>query len=84
MRGVENDRRLVRILAVAGAKLGPYQSGRLAAWRVNFKLSGNVTSATYKSRFHGGEATETFLFVESKGSERLAGYNLSSDAFLPK
>lgn len=76
--------KMMRLLRAAKTKLGPFETGKLGGWRVNYTPSGKVTSATYASSFRDGQASENFVFIEVDGAKRLAGYTINSDAFFPE
>jgi hypothetical protein len=82
MRSPGNAHKMTRLLRAVRTRLGPFETGKLGGWRVNYTPSGKVTSATYASSFRDGEASENFVFVEVDGAKRLAGYTINSDAFL--
>jgi hypothetical protein len=84
MRSSASAQKMIRLLGAAKRKLGPFETGKLGGWRVNYTLSGKITSATYISSFRDGQASENFVFIDADGFKRLAGYTINSDAFLPQ
>jgi hypothetical protein len=51
---------------------------------VNYHTSGTFATLVYKTRYAGGEATETFVYRIKSESALLAGYHINSNALITK
>lgn len=77
-RSAQSKDKVVALFAAIDRKLGSLDKTKLINWNVNTYNMNTTVVLVYDSKFHEGDATETFTFhVEDKKPE-LIGYNISS------
>ena len=83
LKAMPESRKLPKLLAATRARLGRYEAGTVANWRVNYGLSGTTMTMVYNSRFgSSARAVERFTFAKEDERMRLLGYQINSDAFI--
>ena len=71
-----------KLLGAVHDKLGAYQTGKNAGWRVNYNTGGNNVVVQFDSTFEKGKAVETFTYAGEGNAIRLLGYNINSNQLI--
>jgi outer membrane murein-binding lipoprotein Lpp len=76
------DADLKRFLSAMNSKLGVVKTSASNGWSLGFTPSGTSVTLRYTTQFEHGTGAETFLYRFANGRALLAGYHVSSNAFL--
>lgn len=74
--------RFTAFLQGARAKLGRFKAGKTVGWNDSHHSSGHFVTIAYSATYEKAAAQETFVYRLTDGRAKLAGYHVSSDAFV--
>lgn len=72
------------LLGAVQSKLGKAGPSKQLGWNVNYSNGKTYVTLTMETAFGEEKATETFVYVTSNDSTKLAGYNIQSMALITK
>lgn len=70
--------KVIALFEAIDRKLGPLRETKQVNWNVNTQNLTTTVVLVYASKFHEGEATETFTFRISDQKPELIAYNIAS------
>jgi len=74
----------VALFSAIDRKLGKLDHADKISWNVNTRNMTTLVVLAYRSKYHDGEATETFTIKVDDGKGAIIGYNIDSLAMLIK
>ena len=72
----------VALFSAVNRKLGKLEHAEKVSWNVNTRNMTTLVVLVYRSKYHDGEATETFTVKVDDGKGAIIGYNINSLAML--
>jgi Protein of unknown function (DUF4019) len=78
------EKEFTPILAAVHRKLGVVEHGEPTGVLVNANTGGTFVKLSYKVKFTGGDATESFEWRMSDGKCKLVSYNINSPTLIIK
>ena len=72
----------VKVMQGVTRKLGDYRSSTVTGWRWFAGTNGTTVTLGYRTVFEKGAADEEFVWKVHNHAAKLAGYHISSNAFL--
>lgn len=72
------------LLGAIQRKLGKAGNSKQIGWNINYVNGKAYVTLTMETMFDKEKATETFVYVTSAESTKLAGYNIQSMALITK
>ena len=84
LRNTTSQSDFVPRLEAMHRKLGKVRSAKKTGWSVNTNTSGTTLEPAYDTAYSGGNATESFVYVQDGKVARLEGYHISSNALILK
>jgi hypothetical protein len=84
LRNAAKREDFVALLDAVHRKLGTTKSSEQKGWKVKYHTSGTFVTLNYSTVYEEGEATERFVYRLQDGKAVLAGYHISSTAFVTK
>ena len=74
----------VALFSAIDCKLGKLEHADKISWNVNTRNMTTLVVLVYRSKYHDGEANETFTIKVDDGKGAIIGYNIDSLAMLIK
>jgi len=84
LRQASPQREFLALMGAIHRKLGKIQDATGQSFNVNWTTSGTQVRMTYKTKFAGGDADETFVWHVVAEKPLLLNYNINSNALIIK